>query len=115
MASIAVALPILPGKTEEWKRLAAELTGPRRPENDDFHKRIGVARTNWYLQQTPHGDIAIVFLEADDPLGVFRQWAESQHPFDLWFKAQEGALYGLDLNQPLPGPGPQMVYEYRAA
>jgi hypothetical protein len=32
MASFALALPILPGKTEEWRRFIVEVTGPRRSE-----------------------------------------------------------------------------------
>jgi len=30
MSAIATSLPILPGKTEEWKRVVQEATGPRR-------------------------------------------------------------------------------------
>src|SRR5579859_1183069 len=59
MASLALATPILPGQTEAWKRLIAEVTGPRRMETDDFHRRLGFTKTDWYLQQTPNGDIFI--------------------------------------------------------
>jgi hypothetical protein len=115
MSSMAVALPILPGKSEAWQNLIAEMAGPRRPENDEFHQRLGLTRANWYLQQTPQGDMAIVHLEGEDAAGSFQKWAESDHPFDVWFKQQVGPLYGIDFNQPPAGPPSQMVYEYRAS
>jgi len=114
MSSIAVALPILPGKTAEWQRFIGDLTTQRRDEVDAFHRRFGLSRANWYLNQTPGGDLAIVVLEGPDAAASFGQWALSEDPFDLWFKREVGALYGLDLNQPPAGPAPQMVYEYRA-
>jgi hypothetical protein len=114
MSSLAVALPILPGKTPEWRRLIEEVTKARRAEVDSFHRRFGFTRANWYLNQTPGGDIVIVALEGPDAAGGFQQWAMSTHPFDTWFKQQLGALYGIDFNRPPAGPAPEMVYEYRA-
>ena len=114
MSSLAVALPILPGKTPAWQRLIGEVTTNRRAELDGFHRRLGLARVNWYLNQTPGGDIAIVVLEGPDAAAAFGQWGMSQDPFDLWFKREVGALYGIDFNQPPTGPAPEMVYEYRS-
>ena len=50
MSSLAVALPILPGKTPAWQRLIGEVTTNRRAELDGFHRRLGLARVNWYLR-----------------------------------------------------------------
>lgn len=113
MSSMAVALPILPGKTQQWQELIGEITTQRRSEVDGFHRRFGLTRANWYLNQTPGGDMAIVVLEGPDAAGAFAQWGMSQDPFDLWFKGEVGALYGVDFNQPPAGPAPEMVYEYR--
>jgi hypothetical protein len=114
MSSIAVALPILPGKTAEWQRFIGDLTTQRRAEVDAFHRRFGLTHANWYLNQTPGGAMAHVVLEVPEADGAFAQWAQSQDPFDVYFKSEVGQLYGLDLNQPPAGPAPQMVYEYRA-
>jgi hypothetical protein len=114
MSSMAVALPILPGKTPQWQHLIDDITTRRRGEVDAFHRRFGLTRANWYLNQTPGGDVAIVVLEGPDAAGAFAQWAQSQDPFDVWFKTEVGALYGLDMSQPPAGPEPRMVYEYRA-
>lgn len=111
MSVIANAIPILPGKTEEWKRLVAEATGPRRAELDDMHHRLGIRSASWFLQQTPAGDIAIIYLEGDGAEQAFAKWGQSQHPFDIWFKQSIGPTYGIDFNAPPPGPAPQVVYE----
>ncbi len=114
MSSMAVALPILPGKTAEWQKLIGDLTSQRRGELDGFHRRFGFTRANWYLNQTPGGDVAIVVLEGPNAEAGFGQWAMSQDPFDVFFKREVGALYGIDFSQPPAGPAPEMVYEYRS-
>jgi hypothetical protein len=113
MTTVATALPILPGKTEEWRRTVQEATGPRRSELDDMHRRLNVHKANWFLQQTPQGDVAIVVLEGEDAAEAFAKWGQSRHALDMWFKEKIGATYGLDFNQPPPGPLPAMMYEYQ--
>ena len=112
MSAIATALPILPGKTEEWKRVVQEATGPRRAELDEMHRRLGVRSANWFLQPTPDGAIGIVYLEGEGATEAFAKWGQSRHPFDVWFKQGIGATYGIDFNAPPPGPAPQIMYEF---
>ena len=112
--TVATALPILPGRSEEWRRIVQEATGPRRAELDDMHRRLGVDRATWVLQQTPHGDLAIIVLEGAGAPQAFPKWGQSQHPFDVWFKEKIGATYGLDLSQPPSGPAPETLYEFQA-
>ena len=42
MTLLAVAFPILPGKTAEWKAFLAELNGPRCEEFSESRRRAGV-------------------------------------------------------------------------
>ena len=72
MAMMAIALPILPGKTPEWRKFIEELNGPRRQEFADSRKQAGVHERT-FLQQTPMGDLVIVTLEGDDPGRSFGQ------------------------------------------
>lgn len=44
MASFAQALPLQPGKTQARKEHVAQLTGPRRGEEEAFHRRTGTRR-----------------------------------------------------------------------
>jgi hypothetical protein len=55
MASLAFALQLTPGKTEEWRRWSEELLGPRRSEYEASRRRLGVSVERAYYQQTPRG------------------------------------------------------------
>jgi hypothetical protein len=85
MPTFAAALPLLPGKTDDWKRMVEEIAGPRRADFEDFHRRVGLTKENWYLQPTPQGDLVIVYLEGEIPQ-CFQRFATSDHPFDRWFR-----------------------------
>lgn len=113
MSAVAVALPILPGKSDEWKRVIRDATGPRRAELDDMHRRLKIENARWFLQPTPNGDVAIVYLEGPGAAEGFAKWGMSQEPFDVWFKQNIGPTYGIDFSTPPPGPGPEMVYDFR--
>jgi hypothetical protein len=101
MKSVAIAFPILPGKTQDARRFAQEVQGPRRQEMEQSLRAHGATREEWYLQTTPQGGLVIVYVEADDPTRLFQQWAQSTAPFDTWFKQQAGEISGMDFNQPL--------------
>ena len=72
MALMAIALPILPGKTPQWRKFIEELNGPRHQEFADSRRQAGVHERT-FLQQTPMGDLVIVTLEGDDPGRSFGQ------------------------------------------
>ena len=112
MASMAFALPLPPGKTEEWRRGAADLLGPRRAVYEASRRRLGVTVERAYLQHTPQGDLNVVYLESDDLAGAFQQLAASQDPFDVWFRERAKEFFsGIDFGQPLPGPLSEMVFD----
>ncbi len=110
MASLAITLPCLPGGAEKLRQLAAECSGPRRAEFADFHRRMGLTGERWFLQQTPQGPLLILALEGD-PMGAMQKLAASEQSFDRWFKEQVRAVHGVDFNQPLPGPPPDLILE----
>jgi hypothetical protein len=86
MASLAIALPILPGKTEQWKHYCQEMTGPRRSEYEASRKRVGITREVAFLEQTPQGDMVVVYIEAQDVQRAITGPGMSQEPFDVWFR-----------------------------
>jgi hypothetical protein len=85
MPATTFAAPILPGKTEAWKKAVAELKGPRKAEYEESRRRMGVTREVVSLQSMPQGDMVIVFLEGSDPTGVVAKYLASNAPFDKWF------------------------------
>jgi len=52
----------------------------------------------------PHGDQAVVHLEAEDLEQAFQGMATSEEPFDRWFRAYVLEVHGLDLAEGFPPP-----------
>lgn len=115
MASLAMAFPILPGKTEQWQHFCQEMVGPRYSEYQASRKRLGLTREVAYLQHTPQGDLAIIYVEAPSVPAVFGGLGASQEPFDVWFREQALEIHGVDLSQPPAGPLPEAIVDWRAS
>jgi hypothetical protein len=114
MAVVAMVLPLLPGKLASWREGMEQIAGPRRNEFSTSRKRQGVTRERIWLQQTPQGNLEILYLEVDDPARAFEDIATSQEPFDVWLRQSVLDNYGLDLTQPMPGPLPELVLDWSA-
>jgi len=99
MVALAFAASILPGKQEAWRRFYQTLEGSRCHQYEELHKRLRVTNELTWLVETPKGDMAIVYLEADDPEWMIQDLLASNLPFDCWFKEQLLELYGLDVEK----------------
>ncbi len=110
MAEIAFAAPILPGKLETWRRFNEELKGSRKSQHAESRRRLGIRNERAWLQQTPHGDFAVVYLEGDNPAQMMQGIAQSNDPFDQWFKQQVQEIHGLDMSQPMPAN--ELTFEF---
>src|SRR5262245_47357542 len=106
MAMLAMAFPIPPGRTEQWKKSISQLKGARKAEFATSRRSLGV-RERTFLQHTPQGDLVLVTLEGDHPETAFAEFAKRTDPFTEWFKQQVREIHGMDLNAPPPGPMPQ--------
>jgi hypothetical protein len=95
MSMLAVAMPILPGKTAEWRAWQAELNGPRHAEFAESRRRAGVHERT-FLQPSPMGDLVIVTLEGDDPLRSFAQMMNATDAFTTWFVERVKAFHPFD-------------------
>lgn len=109
MALMAVVLPILPGKTPQWRKFIEELNGPHRQEFADSRRQAGVHERT-FLQQTPMGDLVIVTLEGDDPGRSFGQLMTGTDAFSKWFGEQAMAAHG-DLPMPTTGLPSELVVD----
>lgn len=109
MALMALALPILPGKTPQWRKFIEELNGPRHQEFADSRRQAGVHERT-FLQQTPMGDLVIVTLEGDDPGRSFGQLMTGTDAFSKWFGEQAMAAHG-DLPIPTTGLPSELVVD----
>ena len=110
MPMMAVAFPILPGKTEEWRTFIDELNGPRRQEFADSRRKAGVHERT-FLQPTPMGDLVIVTLEGEDPGRSFAQMSGGTDAFTTWFRERAEAIHGVDLSAPPTASPSELVVD----
>jgi hypothetical protein len=109
MALLAMAIPIAPGKTDHFKRFLKELTENRWAEFVASRKKLNVHERS-FLQQTPHGDLAVVTIEGPDPAGAFAGFGKQNDAFAEWFKQQVKEIHGIDLSA-TPPPMPTLVVD----
>ena len=110
MAMLAMAIPIPPGKTDQWKAFMATLKGPRLEEFKASRRKLGVHERT-FLQHTPMGDLVVVTLEGADPASAFALFGQGTDDFTRWFLGQVQEIHGIDLTAPPPGPLPELVID----
>jgi len=110
MPLMAVAFPILPGKTREWRAWMDEINGPRRAEFEASRRNAGVHERT-FLQSTPMGDLVIVTLEGDDPGHAFGKMMAAGDAFTAWFMAQAKEIHGVDLSVPMTGSPSELLVD----
>lgn len=110
----AIAVPILKGKTEQWKKFTDDLNGRYKKEFEESRKNLGVQERT-FLQSTPAmGDLAIVTLEGKNPEAAFQQFGQGTDEFTKWFNGQVKEIHGLDLSQKSDFTLPKLVNETKA-
>ena len=102
MGVYAFAAPIASGKLAAWRQFCAETSGPRRAERMESMRRCGITRERVFLQRTPTADLAIVYLEGEDPQHELHKLLASTDPFDKWLAAQIVDTHAIDLTLPPP-------------
>jgi uncharacterized protein DUF6176 len=110
MPLMAVAFPILPGKTAEWRAWMDELNGSHRDDFVESRRRAGVHERT-FLQSTPMGDLVIVTLEGDEPGRAFGRMMSANDEFTRWFTARAKEIHGVDLTVPPTGSPSELVVD----
>ena len=106
----AIAVPILPGKTEQWKKFINELKTNRMKEFNESRKKFGVYERT-FLQSTPQGDTVIATLEGENPEAAFQKFGQSTDEFTKYFVKQVKEIHGFDLSQINENSMPELVIE----
>ena len=114
MENALFALPILEGKAAAARAFLAELEGSRKADYATSEQRLGITKEVWAMQNTPMGDLFVVFFQAPDIPGAVGQFIQSSDAFDLWFKDQVKAATAVDLNVPPAGPLSDVLSIYEA-
>lgn len=106
----AIAIPILPGKKDQWKKFSSELKTRYNKEFNESRKRLGVQERT-FLQSTPQGDFVLITLEGKDPQNAFVQFGQGTDEFTKWFMSNVKDLHGIDLSQKSSAPMPELIVE----
>ena len=113
MQSIGFAVPLLPGKTDIDRAVMTSCwRGERQAAHEEAQRRFGVTRYAVFIQHTPGGDVAVVYMEADDIENALKGMATSQEPFDRWFRDHVREVHGIDVEDGFPPP--ELVLDFRA-
>jgi len=103
MAHYAFTNPVLAGKIDAWKSYVKEMAGPRNVEYKESRRKAGLTVERVWLQNTPMGDFAVVYWEAEDIGKVFERFMKSEEPFDKWFREKILVeTHGMEVSNPPP-------------
>ena len=111
MQSVAFAVRLLPGQAEAVRAaLASCWSGARKEAYQDARRRAGIVREAVWIQPGLGGDVAVIYLEADDLAAAFTVLATSAEPFDRWFRGHAGQIHGIALDDRFAAP--ELVLDY---
>ncbi len=96
MTEAAIAMPIATGKTEAWRALLEDLTGPRYDEYVTSRRRFGLTAQTTFLQRTPMGDLALIHMTGADVHDSFHRMSASQDPWDVKWREETLDVHGVD-------------------
>jgi LmbE family N-acetylglucosaminyl deacetylase len=113
MSTLAMAFPILPGKTAGWRAWMEELNGARHDEFAEARRRAGLHERT-FLQHAPTGDLVIVTLEGEDPRRAFEKMVSQNDQFATWFRGRVEEFHGVDLSKPMVDVTSEMVIDSAA-
>jgi hypothetical protein len=102
MQSVGFAVRLLPGQAGAVRAaLASCWSGARKEAYQDARRRAGIIREAVWIQPAPGGEVAVVYLEADDLAAAFTVLGSSAEPFDCWFRDHAGQVHGIALEDGL--------------
>jgi hypothetical protein len=78
--------------------------GDRKEAFQASRERHGITREAVWIQETPDGDVAVVYLEADDLEAAFQGVGSSDERFDVWFREHVRDVHGIELEQGFSPP-----------
>lgn len=114
MESFALAVPVQPGKTQALREYVAQLSGPKYNEEQAFHQGVGTRREAAWLQQTPEGDVFVLYWEGEGAerfQAELEQLLKAEDGHGAWVREQFIDLFGVDPRAGLP-PLPEKLWDY---
>ena len=110
--ALVLALPILPGKEEEWRRFVQEVEGPLLGEYERLRRRMGLGSERVWIAQGPRREVALAYAEVASPEEAARTLAESGEPFDVWFREKLLELHDCDVARLSSRGDAELIFAY---
>jgi hypothetical protein len=102
---LAFVAPLPPDQIEATvEALGSCWRGAHREAFRDARRRAGIVRETVWIQSTPGGDLAIVYLEADDLDIAFTILKTSAEPFDTWLRERGHHVHGIAMEEGFTPP-----------
>jgi hypothetical protein len=113
---IVFATPIVEGRIDDVRRFCEEMgAGARAKEHDESRRRMGFRSVKVWVQRVRNKRaVLIAYWEAEDIERVVREMAESQEPFDVWFREGVLEFHGVDLSQGTLRNPPEKFLDWQA-
>lgn len=112
MAVHNFAFPVIPGKEDLARQLAAEAVGEHAADYSSLMEQSGTTRVTWTLNETPAGTFVLVWYEAEEVLAIFDVLAKSTNSDANWMRGRIEEVGGMQLSGPPPGPAPELILEW---
>jgi hypothetical protein len=106
MKPVAMAFPVLPGKTEKARQFMKSLKTKHARDFAALEKRLKTTKEAVFLQTSPHGDMIIDYYECANPEKSAEAMAKLKDRFAMWMKSEISDITGIDINaiakEPMP-------------
>jgi hypothetical protein len=106
MKPIAMAFPVLPGKTEKAREFVKSLNTEHAKDFAALEKKLKTTKEALFLQSSPQGDLIIDYYECANPRKSIETMAKSKDKFAVWMKGEIKDFTGFDVSamgkEPLP-------------
>lgn len=112
--SVIWTAPVLPGKSEGWRRFCQELLASRRQAYAVSRQRLGIQREAVWLVTTPQGELAVVYWEGSSLRRAWQEMLSSERPFDRWFRQQLEQFLALSEVQSLAQKRSERLYRWQS-
>jgi hypothetical protein len=115
MTRLILVLPILPGRTEAWRRFAQELMGSGRVGFERICRHYGIRRISTWIATIRPRNMVVAQLEVEDHFfEISPNAAELSDPFERWLFEQIRELHGVDLDVALLQMVAEPVFDWGA-
>lgn len=109
MKPIAMAFPVLPGKTEKAKQFMKSLRTEHARDFAALEKKLKTTKEAVFLQTSPQGDMIIDYYECANPEKSAEALAKSTDKFAMWMKSEISDFTGVDIGAMAKEPMPTLL------